>query len=89
VVNEYELIELILAIGILIFFFGKRPILRKIYAYKTLLWAFCFLFAGFLATVLEGFLFNVTLNYLEHVCYVISSALILIWCWRLSKVNGD
>lgn len=88
-VNEYELVVLILAIGILIFIFGKRSNFKRIYDYKTLLGAFYFLFIGFLATVLESFFFNTTFNYLEHVCYVISSILILIWCWRLSKVNGD
>ncbi len=87
--HEDELIGLIFATGIIIFILVKYPNFKKIYAYKMLLFAFYFVFAGFLTTVLEELFLNKTFNYLEHLCYVTSAILITIWSWRLSKINGD
>ena len=87
--HEDELIGLILAVGILVFILSKYQNFKKIHSYKIILYAFYFIFTGFLATVLEEFFFNKTFNYLEHLCYVTSAILITIWSWRLFKINGD
>jgi hypothetical protein len=44
--------------------------------------AFFLLLATWIATVLEGFIWNSFLNLLEHAGFAASSVLTTIWCWK-------
>jgi hypothetical protein len=38
-----------------------------------------------ICTVAEGVIFPVSLNILEHVLYVCSSFMIMLWCWMIFR----
>lgn len=80
---ENEVIMLLLGVGVLIFVLGSRLQLRRLPASNILILGFYFLFGGWVLTVLEGFFWQGPLNYLEHMCYAISSVLVAVWCWRV------
>ena len=79
-----EVVMLLIGFGVLIFLYKNRLNPPDIPAYKILSASFYVLFAGLLMTVLEGFILNTFLNYLEHICYAVSSILIAVWCAYLS-----
>ncbi len=85
-IQENEIVMVLLGGGVLIFTLTNRLRLKRIPEWKILISGFYFLRAGWTLTVLEGFFWKGTLNYLEHICYVVSAVIIAIWCWR---VFGD
>ena len=89
-VQENEVVMLFLAIGVLIFILVNRRLIMRIRAARVLVAAFCVLLAAYVLTVLEDLkplqqpLGNL-LNFLEHLCYAVSSVLIALWCIRVFK----
>jgi len=83
-VESDELVMLLIGFGVLVFLFKNRLKPPDIPAYNVLASSFYVLFVGLLATVLEGFWLNTYFNYLEHICYAVSSVLLALWCQRLS-----
>ncbi len=81
--KENEMIMLLLGVGILVLIWVNHDRLKRIPESKILISSFCFLLAGWAMTVLEDFFFGRAVNYLEHICYTLSSVLMLIWSWRL------
>jgi hypothetical protein len=76
-----EVIGLILAIAVLVFYLWNRPRLRELPAFGILLAAFLSLLVGLVLTILEGVFWQETLNLLEHVGYALSALLLAVWCW--------
>jgi hypothetical protein len=81
-IQENEIITLVLGLGVLCLFLLGRLRIREIPAWHYFLASFVTLVAGFIFTVLEGFFLQDTLNFLEHVCYGVSSILLAFWCWK-------
>ena len=82
-IQENELVTLIIGIGILIFLLVNFRGMRNIPGIKILAAGFCMLFSGWIFTILEGFFFKNVLNLMEHICYAVSSILVVVWCWRV------
>ncbi len=82
-IQESEIVMLILGLGVLVFILGNLPQLKRIPYSRLLLSGFYTLLVGWVMTVLEGFIWSVLLNYLEHMCYAIASLLLAVWCWRV------
>ncbi len=80
-IQESEIITLLVGIGVVIFITANFKRLIRIPSFPILYAAFLLTLSGWVLTVLEGlFLFDL-FNFLEHVCYSLSSILIAIWCW--------
>ncbi len=95
-----EIVMLSIGTGVLVFILSNRTRLKHLEAYRILIAAFCLMLAGWILTVLEGFFYEWLLNFLEHLCYAVSSLFVAIWCWkvfgggtpfykRLQKTNPD
>ena len=82
-IHENEIIMVILGGGVFIFTLVYQTRIRRIPAWLTLISGFYILFAAWILTVLEGFFWESRLNYLEHLCYALSSVLMSIWCLRV------
>ena len=82
-VQENEVVMIVLGLGVLLFILGNRSQLKRIESSATLILGFCFLLLGWALTVLEGFCWEVLLNYLEHMCYAAGSASLAAWCCTL------
>ena len=76
-----EVIGLILAVAVLVFYLWNRSRLRELPAFGILLAAFLSLLVGLALTLLEGLFWQETLNLLEHVGYAVSALLLTLWCW--------
>ena len=81
-VNEIEVVMLLLCTGVFIFIINKRREYKRIRYWKLILAAFYIFFGAVILTVAENFIFPVLLNIFEHLLYVCSSFVMLIWCWR-------
>jgi hypothetical protein len=80
---ENEIVMLSIGVGVLIFILGNRARLKRLATYRILIAAFCLMLVGWIVTVVEGFIWEVILNYIEHACYAVSSILLMIWCWKV------
>jgi len=86
---ENEIVMLLLGVGVLIFILGSRPRLKDLPASNILITGFYLVLAGWVLTVIEGFFLPEDsfryefLNYLEHICYAISSVFVAVWCWKV------
>jgi len=81
-IQENEIVMLLLGVGVLVFILTSRLRLKQLPASNILITAFHVAFAGWVMTVLEGFFWEEFLNYLEHICYAVSSILLAGWCWK-------
>ena len=82
-VQENEIVMLILGLGVLVFVVASRSQLKRLEWSGMLTLGFYFLLAGWALTVLEGFFWEVLLNYIEHTCYAIGSVSVSAWCWKV------
>ena len=78
--EENEVVMLILGIGVLAFVLLNLEKIKRIFAWKIMVSAYCFLLAGWVLTVLEGFVAGRLFNFLEHACYATSSVIIAVYC---------
>ena len=81
--QENEIIRLLLGLGVLVFVIASRSRLRRVPAWSVLSAAFAVLLIGWIITILEGFIWESALNYIEHLCYAGSAVFLLVWCWRV------
>jgi len=82
-IQENEVILLLLGLGVLIFVLNNRLRLQRFPESKVLIAGFYMLMAGWVLTVLEGFLLEGLLNFIEHMCYASSAVLVAAWCWKV------
>ena len=80
--NENEVAMLLLCIGVFIFIITKRREYKRIPHWKFIVAAFYIFFAGVILTVVEAFIFEDLLNVLEHCLYILSSFILMLWCWK-------
>lgn len=81
-VQQWEILLLLLAAGVVVFAVTNRPRLRRLPAYRALLAAFYLMTAGWAFTNVEGILLHDLTNMLEHLCYASGSVVLAVWCWR-------
>lgn len=79
--QEREVVSLIVSAvaGILIYL--RRNEIRSIPAFGWLVGAYCALVANLTFSVWEVFAWPDILNFLQHVCSVLTSILLAFWCW--------
>ncbi|MDD5699473.1 MAG: hypothetical protein PHH77_12740 [Victivallaceae bacterium] len=88
-VYENEVIMFLLCVGVFIFTVNKRREYNRIPHGRLLMGAFYVFFGAVICTVAEGFFWPVLLNTLEHLGYLGSSLLMLIWCRTIfSGIGG-
>jgi hypothetical protein len=86
--QENEIVMVILGSGTLIFISLYYNHVKRIPFSRLLLCSFCFLCAGWFATVLEGVFLGDLLNLLEHLSYATSSILLAAWCWQTRHTSS-
>jgi hypothetical protein len=80
-----EMVMLCLGIGGLIFLWRNRHRVNQLPSGKILIIGFCILLMGWLMTVLEGFFWPTSLNYIEHICYAVSAIYVMLWTLAIFK----
>jgi len=88
-IEQNEVVMLVLGIGVLIFVLGNYPQLKRFPSAKILVVGFCVLLAGWVLTVMEGFYLPGILNYLEHICYAVSTVLLAAWTWIVFRKGRE
>jgi hypothetical protein len=89
--HENEIVMLLLGIIIFFFILRNKTQIRRIYAWRLLITSYFLLLAGWIFTIVEGFVLETALNMIEHLSYTISAILLAFWCWKVmyrSKVEG-
>lgn len=81
-IQQNEIVMLLLGVGVWIFTIRNRAGLKRLPACGILITAFYLLLVTWIATVLEGFVWNSFFNLLEHAGLAASSVLTTIWCWK-------
>ena len=79
--NENEVAMLLLCFGVFIFIITKRREYKRIPYWGLILASFYMFFLAGIFTVVEDLAFPVLFNILEHVLYMLSSFMLLLWCW--------
>lgn len=82
-IQESEVLALLLGIGVFVFLMTNRTQLFRAPYFGIIHAAFYAVLVGWILTILEGFLWEETLNFLEHFCYMSSSVLLAVWTWRV------
>lgn len=82
-VQANEIVMLLLGIGVLFFTSTNSQAIKRLPAWKILISGFYVLLAAWVLTVLEGFLWQGFLNYLEHICYAGSFVLLAFWSFKV------
>lgn len=88
-IQENEVVMLILGLGVFIFILASWSQLKRFESSRILIFAFFFLFIGWVFTVLESFLWEDVLNYMEHICYGAASSLVAVWCWIIFRTSKE
>lgn len=83
-----EIAMLLLGIGVWIFTMSNRADLKRLPSFGILMAVFHLLLATWIATVLEGFIWNGFFNLIEHVGLAASSILTAFWCWKVFIGEG-
>jgi hypothetical protein len=81
-VPENEVLTLALGLGMLVLGRLRWCFLRREPGWQLLLLAYVVLLLAWVSTVLEAFFWPEFLNALEHSCYLASSILAFVWCFR-------
>jgi len=86
-IENYELIMLILGIGVLVLRLIYKNEIKRIFGWNNLIFSFYFLLAAWVFTVAEGFFWIFFLNLAEHLCYMASALFMAVWCFRILFSN--
>ena len=79
-IPESKILEILIALGVLIFILINHSRIKKIPNSNILLSAFSFLFFNNIFAILEELFLGDLLNIIQHSCLAISSILLTIWC---------
>jgi Ca2+/Na+ antiporter len=82
-IQENEVITLLITAGVGFFFAANRKTIRTLPFHRTLMISYSFYLASLFFTVLEGFIWETVLNYLEHISMVAFSCTFFWWCWQM------
>ena len=80
--HENEVVMLLLGVGNFIFITLNKRQIKRINAWKVLISSYYLLLAGWIFTILEGYILENFLNLLEHICYAASAIMLTYWCWK-------
>ncbi len=83
-VQGNEIVMFVLGLGGMAFVWGNTSRIRRIRYWPILVSGFCVLFAAWTLTILEAFFWPEIFNFLEHICYALSSLLVALWCWKVA-----
>lgn len=78
-----EFTTLVLGLVVLVFMCMNYSALKRIPSFKFLAIAYYLLLVSFVATVVEGFFWEVHINFLEHFCNALSAIFVAIWFWKV------
>jgi len=82
--QESEIVQLLLGLGMLpILWLARVP--RRHPGFDLLYAGVGVMLASWVLTVLEGLVFPVFFNELEHFCHALSGLLILVACWTWAR----
>lgn len=84
-VNQNEVVMLLLCFGVFLFALYNLREFKRIPGWNLILTSYMVFFGGVIFTVAESFIFPDVLNVLEHLSYLASSFIFLIWCWKILK----
>ncbi|HRU14462.1 MAG TPA: hypothetical protein P5017_01925 [Anaerohalosphaeraceae bacterium] len=82
-IQENEVITLLITVGVGFFLLANRKTIRTLPFHRILMISYSFYLASLFFTVLEGFIWETVLNYLEHISMVAFSCAFFWWCWRM------
>jgi len=86
---ENELVVFLQGIALLAFFLGGGTRIKQLMKWRVFLLAYGLLSAGWMFTVVEGFVFYSVFNFLEHVFYTAGSLTLAFWCWSVFQKEGE
>jgi len=81
--HENEVMMLVMGLIVLILILFNFQRLGSVFSFKLFFAGYCLMTAGWIATVLEGYVWENGFNFLEHVCYAAGMIALAVWCWRL------
>ena len=87
-VQDNELFNVVLGVAVLVFLLVRRRALRRLPDAGVLFAAYGALLLAWIATVVEGLLWPIALNYAEHACYALSALLLTVWGWHAMRRAG-
>lgn len=87
-IQENELIIFILCFGALLFVFINYGKLKSLPALRIFIISFILFTFGWFFTVIEGVIFEDFFNLIEHLCYILSSIMMIIWIVIFFKRRG-
>jgi hypothetical protein len=84
---ENEVVSFLLSLGILLFFLANLARIRQIDGYRWLLGSFLAYVIALAFTLLEGVTWEQGFNFLEHLSYLVSAALLAVWIAQLVRLK--
>jgi hypothetical protein len=81
--QEYEIISIILTMGLLGYLVLNRNRMVRVPSHRLLLLTFSLMIAGWIFTVLEEVVFHDLLNLLEHIVYTLGAFSLAVWCRKV------
>jgi hypothetical protein len=78
-IEENEFLVLVLSIGIFIFILLNFKKLKSLPNYLIFTLSYLSLLLGWTFTVLESLFFELILNFIEHICYLLFVLLLILW----------
>jgi len=88
-IRENEIILLILGVGVLVLIVANYTRLKRYPSTNTLIAGFCFNLLGWSLTNLEGFIWEETLNFAEHLCYFAGALCLAAWVWSAKALDEE
>lgn len=82
-IQENEILALVLAFGVLVFFIMNRASLNRTPAAGLLFTGLCMLILAWIFSILEGFFWGVFFNLVEHGLYLLSAVCLAVWTIRM------
>ena len=87
--QENEVILVILGVIVFILMCYNFSQLKRIPNPVAIFTAYCVFFLGWIFTVLEELWFYELLNFMEHVCYLVSSLMLFKWVLSFTQNKKD
>ena len=82
---ENEVVSLFLSLGLLLFFLANLGRVREIQGYPWMMGGYLAYVSAMIFTILEGFAWEQGFNFLEHLSYLVSAALLAAWIRQLAR----
>ena len=88
--HENEMIMIVIGLTLLVFLVLNYRQLKQTPFFQLLFVSYCLSTTSWMMTVLEGFFFEASLNFIEHLCYASSAVLFAVWCWMIpGRTRGN